>query len=233
MLLDAGPQYFGTVDAVFVTHTHADHVAELPLTLIGNKTVPRIYCPKESITLLTKYVDSMFSTNNNSEISTTEWFQYIGVMPGDEIKYRDYHVNVYKCFHTVPTVCYGFNHITNKIKPEYVSLSGPEIGKLRKSGTKVTYEHVTPKFAFVCDTNITVLEEHPEILKYRTVFIECTFIGSDSNEKDHIHWDQLKPYVLRHPEVMFVLFHFSLKYKDHEIVDYFKTVNLPNATPWV
>jgi hypothetical protein len=32
--------------------------------------------------------------------------------------------------------------------------------------------------------------------------------------KQHIHWKQLKPYILNNPEITFMLFHFSLKYKD-------------------
>ena len=41
-----------------------------------------------------------------------------------------------------------------------------------------------------------------------------------ASKKNHIYWTHLKPYVLQHPEITFILFHFSLKYKDEEIKEH-------------
>lgn len=53
----------------------------------------------------------------------------------------------------------------------------------------------------------------------------------------HIHWDDLKLLVEKHPHITFVLMHFSPRYKQVEIVNFFKTVceggRYPNLVPWV
>ena len=83
-------------------------------------------------------------------------------------------------------------------------------------------------FVYVGDSSIAVLETSPEILAYPVVIIECTFLfDSDKTEerlaKDgHIKWSQLRPYVLEHASVTFVLIHFSCRYKEREIVEFFK-----------
>jgi ribonuclease Z len=35
ILLDAGPQFFKKPDYILITHSHVDHIAELPFTLGG------------------------------------------------------------------------------------------------------------------------------------------------------------------------------------------------------
>ena len=37
-------------------------------------------------------------------------------------------------------------------------------------------------FCFICDTNIDVIQEHPFIFYYKTIFIECTFIMDGEEE---------------------------------------------------
>ena len=55
--------------------------------------------------------------------------------------------------------------------------------------------------------------------------------------KSHIHWKQLKPYVLNNPDINFMLFHFSLKYKDEEIKEFmekqFEKDNIKNVDLWL
>ena len=66
--------------------------------------------------------------------------------------------------------------------------------------------------------------------------------GRDGEEniainKTHIHWKHLRPYVISHPEITFMLFHFSLKYKDEEIKELmeseFKKDNIKNVELWL
>ena len=48
---------------------------------------------------------------------------------------------------------------------------------------------------------------------------------------------QLKPYVLNNPDINFMLFHFSLKYKDEEIKEFmekqFEKDNIKNVDLWL
>ena len=66
--------------------------------------------------------------------------------------------------------------------------------------------------------------------------IECSFIYPDdlqhSIEKKHIHWSLIESYVKSYPEITFILTHFSPRYKETEIKDFFNKLNLPNIILW-
>jgi hypothetical protein len=45
--------------------------------------------------------------------------------------------------------------------------------------------------------------------------------------------DDLQPFVLQHPEIIFVLIHFSQQYKSEQIKEFFRKLNLPNVVPFI
>ena len=111
---------------------------------------------------------------------------------------------------------------------------GKELGALKKSGVEITFKKITEKFAYVCDSTIKVLEDNKNIFNYPIVIIECTFIVNDeSTSKDHIYWSELEPYVKKNPDILFVLIHFSRRYKDEEIKEFFDKVDYENIKPWI
>ena len=250
IMLDAGPQCFKKPDHIFVTHPHADHIANLPLTLIGSSEETHKYninCPKEASDKLKKYIVSMFEANALcDDLPVDDWFTIHPLACDDEpleltCNKSKIKIEIIKCDHGIPTLSYGFGLIKNKLNPIYQGKSGKELRELRKSGVNITTKVIEKKFCFVCDTSIEVFKMNPCILDYSTVFIECTFIkdGEEATAvaKKHVHWKQLKPYVLDNPDVRFVLFHFSLKYKDQEIKDImdveFKKDGITNVDLWL
>ena len=44
-------------------------------------------------------------------------------------------------------------------------------------------------------------------------------------------WSNLKPFILAFPESQFILCHFSMRYKESEIIEFFKKENINNVTP--
>jgi ribonuclease Z len=112
---------------------------------------------------------------------------------------------------------------------------------LKKSGTEVNVEVTEKKFCYVLDTSIKVFEQNPFLFEYPVIITECTFLYEDeiemANKKKHIHWNQLKPYVVQYPSVFFILVHFSQRYKDQEICTFFddvkKTDGIMNIHPWL
>ena len=248
VMFDCGPQSFKKPNHIFITHSHTDHIFSLPTTLIRGGDMDHIfnlYAPKESETFITKFVNSMFEMNSVEEINDIKWFDFHpqgGDMTFDvESNGNKLKVRSFDCDHSIPTVSYGISLLKNKLNPKYIGMPGKEIAALRKSGVDVSIEVADPKFAFVCDTSIEVLKTCPFILDYPIVFIECTFISEGEEQmavdKKHIHWQELKPYVLANKNTKFVLIHFSLRYKDEEIKEIlgkkFEADGITNVDLWL
>ena len=53
----------------------------------------------------------------------------------------------------------------------------------------------------------------------------------------HIHWKQLVQYIVKYPEVHFMLIHFSMRYKNEEVIDFFNEkrsqLGISNFSPWL
>lgn len=248
LMLDAGPQNFNKPKYILVTHTHIDHVACLPLTMIGDvhgDHVFEIYGPQESEKFIHDYISSMFSLNAVEQmLECRKWYNYHGLLSEGfaeqefsiSTKGTKLGVQVFKCDHRVPTIGYGISELKNKLKSEYLGLSGKEIVELKKQGVEITEISNVKRLAYICDTSIEVFEMNTSvggiftypvnIFTYPVIFIECTFFLPDELENaektKHIHWDQLKEYVIAHPDNTFVLFHFSQRYRDYEIKAFFR-----------
>lgn len=84
-----------------------------------------------------------------------------------------------------------------------------------------------PLFAYMCDTDIRGIEQNAEKLKECPVIIvECTYLYEShlilAKKNHHMHWNQLKLFILDNPKITFILIHFSLRYKDIQIMNFFK-----------
>jgi len=234
LLLDAGPQNFNKPTNIFITHTHIDHVACLPFTMIGDSNgnhVFNIIAHVDAKSYLHDYIKSMFSLNAMTDVpECADWYKFHGHQEFDVFRFtlnkNIMEIKVFKCDHPIPTLSYGFSEIKQKLKDEYLNLPGKEIAKLRTQGVEITKEVIQKKFSYVCDTSISVFDFNPDILEYPVVFIECTFFMPDEIENatktQHIHWNELKKNVTAHPEITFVLFHFSQRYRDAEITKFFQ-----------
>lgn len=243
IMLDAGPQSFKKPDHIFITHCHGDHIAELPFTMIYEisnvESKMTLYCPAEAEIELRKYIMQLHNTNSLKDTSSVSASYYNMVPINQEHAIRRININkqlmeieTIGADHSVPTVIYGFSVVKDKLDPKYVSLSGKEIAQLKKVGEKVTIEVVDKKFSYVLDTSIKTVEENPQFLKYPVVIIECSLLMDDeydlAEKKKHIHWLQLKPFIESNPDTLFVLTHFSMRYKDQEIKDFFDLVKMNN-----
>ena len=96
------------------------------------------------------------------------------------------------------------------------------------------------KFAYILDTSIKTVADNEWLLNYPVVIIECTFIFDGEEQiatnKKHIHWNQLKPFVLKYPGTQFILTHFSQRYSDYVVASFFEIVRrmgIINIYPWI
>jgi len=113
-MLDAGPQNFNQPSHILITHTHIDHCACLPLTLIGdpNGNTPNVYCVQEAGPRILKYISGMFSLNAMEDCDAEPFYNFHGLKSGMTFslttKNTDLQVEVFACDHPIPTISYGF-----------------------------------------------------------------------------------------------------------------------------
>lgn len=246
LMLDAGLSGNMCPKFIFITHCHSDHVANLPYHLYGSdpNNPVLIYVP-ESVDNFKKYVESSMMLSHNADsitdcINTSRYCKFIPVTDGFKTELaisnnKKIDVEVVKCDHTVPCLGYGFSEKKNKIKEEYKNLTGKEIVELKKNGVDINNVSTNYFLIYIGDTSSTVLN-NPEIYKYSTIMIECTFLVEEDIENSiktkHMHWNHLKPYILTHPNNMFILYHFSQRYKRDMINDFFVKQDIPNVKVW-
>lgn len=244
IMLDCGLPSKQVPEHIFITHCHGDHCFNLPMTIVdtGDKR-PTIYVPKKKLDHLRGFIHATYVMSSGS-LTPKIHHKYImkGVVGGSMFelakKNRKWLVQVIQCYHRVPCVGYGFSDIRQKLKKEYTGLSGKKIVELKKKGIEITEEIIVPLFCYIGDTTKKVLDNEGDKLEiYPMVIIECTFLYKehliDAKKKNHMHWDHLKCFIEKHPDIMFVLYHFSAQYKDEEIREFFKEISLPNIHPWV
>lgn len=246
VMLDAGTVVTTTkFRRMFVTHSHSDHSFQIPWMYSPSSPAPiDIYIPNESVTLLNTYLTSAQLLNDHGDekalITCTRRYQLHGVSQGDIIDLdKTYRVEIIRCHHTVPCVGYAFYEKRNKLKAEYRQLTGKQIQDLRKQGTEVTEQVDIPLFAFLGDTTPDVFAAGSHsagvlLGKMPVILCECTFLeGEQSNDKGHTHWQGLQPIIEQHPQITFVLIHFSLKYRREEIRTFFENQPLKNIVPFI
>lgn len=230
ILLDAGYQNFNNPKFIFITHTHADHIASLGLTILENinsDVLSTIYCPIDSFELLDNFLVSFLSCNYNSDFVSKKkdkFYKLIGLSYGESFELvfnkKKFIIEVFKSNHRVPTISYGFNFVTKKLKEEYQNLQGKEIAKLKKEGVEINYELIVPSLLFVGDTD-KIFFENTDIFKYKNIIIECTFFDEGeigmSSERKHMHWIYLSNIIKKFSEINFFIIHISARHiKDYK-----------------
>ena len=244
LCLDAGIQMYFEPKTICVTHCHTDHSFALPMILTGISSRPEIYVPQQHTHLFTNFTDSCYQlSKGRSNVKCKH--SITGVKPGDIIPLKDnYYIKVYNLDHNVPTRGYGIFRVKQKLKQEYHGLTSKDIVELKKQGIKISYEVHEPVLAYLCDTTIKPLENNLDLFQFPALMVECTFLNSDDDRHaeeiknaKHIHWKHLLPIVKSHPEINFHLIHFSARYDDEEISEFFNKEcqehGLTNIDPWL
>ncbi|WP_131737207.1 MBL fold metallo-hydrolase [Actinomadura roseirufa] len=239
--LDAGLCEGRQVDTVFLTHTHHDHSKDLDY-LASRPSGTDIYLPAEAVPYVESYLRASAELNHGAgfDPALAGGHRLHGVRGDDEFVFgrRGHHVRVVECEHKVPCVGYAFSERRRTLRPEFEELRrslaregrAAEFGRLmaerRKGGAEVNAEVTRPLFAFLGDTHVTVFERNPWLFDYPVVITECTFLDDAemdrANRVGHTVWSQLRPVVEAHPETLFVLIHFSLRYSDREVLAFFR-----------
>ena len=246
LILDAGMVVTTSkVRRLFVTHSHSDHSYQIPYLYSTLSPIPLdVYVPQASVPHFDHYLTAAQLLNDHGDekalSNCAKRFALHGVTEQEIIDLDgSYRVEVFRCHHTVPCNGYAFYEKRNKLKAEYAQLNGKQIQELKKQSIAVSEQINVPLFAFLGDTTPAVFapgSHSAQVLLERmpVVICECTFLdGEQSDEKGHTHWSGIKPIIEQHPDVTFVLIHFSMKHKREEIQRFFENQALKNVIPFI
>lgn len=220
--LGAQPWSFMGTPRWFLSHTHMDHMLALPAYVARRRMMkmspPTIYLPEEAVGAVRRLLGA-FSHLDHGRLPC----ELVGVKPGDELELsRELVVSVTKTFHTIPSVGYVVQERRKKLKEQYLSLSGPEIRDLARSGVEITNEIRFPRVAYLGDSTIQGLLETPDMFEADILIMELSFVARrHQSEKihkfGHIHLDDLVRHRDRFRNGLVIASHFSTRYFDTEI----------------
>lgn len=248
VLLDAGLDVQKAFPHIFITHQHLDHVIYLPqytMNIDNDKQYINVISTNNILNNVKPYLCEALKMSKNiincniyDDILKKANTNFIPININDNNDSYNFCngkeqwiVNSVNCYHGIDSVGFGFSVIKNKLKDEYLNLSNLEIIKLKKDGKTITNEIKEDIFLFLGDTNKNILQ-NKEIYKYQSIIIECTYIYEEelhlAKINKHIHWLDIKNIIIENKNIQFILIHFSMKYKNQEIIDFFNKENLTN-----
>jgi ribonuclease Z len=218
----AQPWSFMGTSTWFVSHTHLDHVAALPVYVARRRMMkmepPTIYLPESTIEHVEKIL-KLFTRLDRGRMPC----RLLPLRPGDEIELsREHVVTVSATRHTIPSLGFVVWDRRRKLKPEFHGLASDQIRDLRLGGTEVTEEVRIPLLAYLGDSSPEGLDACPAMYQARVLITEVTFVAP-SHRKDkihkygHMHLDDIVERRVRFENEMIIASHFSTRYIDSRI----------------
>lgn len=220
--LGAQPWEFMGTPTWFITHTHLDHVAALPVYVARRRMMkmdpPTIYLPEHALETVEQLL-RVVSRLDRGRLPC----QLIPLAPGSEVELsRELVVTASATKHTVPSLGYIVWERRRKLKPEFTQLSGDQIRDLRLSGTEVTEERRLPLVAYLGDSAPPGLDACPAMYEAQILISEMTFVAP-GHRKDkihkhgHMHLDDYLERRDRFKNERIIAGHFSTRYHDRQI----------------
>jgi ribonuclease Z len=220
--LGGQPWGFMATGTWFLSHTHLDHIAALPVYVARRRMMkmepPDIYLPESAIEPVGRLLRAV-SRLDRGRLPC----RLLPARPGDEIELsREHVVTVSSTCHTIPSVGYVVWDRRRKLKHEYQGLPGDKIRDLRLSGVDVTHEIRAPLVAYLGDSAPEGLDRCPAMYEAMILITEMTFVAR-SHRRDkihkygHIHLDDILERRDRFRNEVIVATHYSTRYTDERI----------------
>ncbi|MBM4004270.1 MAG: metal-dependent hydrolase [Planctomycetes bacterium] len=223
--LGAQPWDFMGTSTWFLSHTHLDHLAALPVYVARRRMMkmepPTIYLPAHAVELV-QHLLRAFSRLDRGRLPC----QLLPLQAGDEVELsRELVVTASATKHTVPSLGFVVWERRKKLKADYHGLSGEQIRDIRLSGIEVSEEKRLPVLAYLGDSAPDGLDQCPAMFEAQVLITEMTFVApSHRKEKihkfGHMHLDDFVKRRDRFQNELVIAAHFSTRYNDRQIRDH-------------
>jgi ribonuclease Z len=221
--LGAQPWDFMGTPNWFISHSHLDHIAALPVYVARRRMMkmepPTIYLPVECVEDVRRLLLVMQRLDRGRQTC-----DLVGVEPGVEIELsRELVVTTFATSHTIASCGYVVWDRRMKLKDEYLGLPGDKIRDLRLGGTAVTREVRTPLVAYTGDTSPKGLDGCPAAFEAKVLITEMSFIRPNHRREKihkfgHMHLDDFLERAERFKNELIVAAHFSTRYHPQEVL---------------
>jgi len=220
--LGGSPWSFTGTQTIFVSHTHLDHLASIPVYVARRRMMkmdpPTIYVPHDSVENVQRLLH-VWQRLDRGRMAVN----LIGVRPGDEFELsREHLVTAFATKHTVPSLGYLVWDRRRKLKSEYQGLSGDQIRDIRMSGNDVSQEVRVPLVCYVGDSAPAGLDGFPPLFEAQILITEMTFFRPEHRKEKihkfgHTHLDDIIERADRFHNELIILSHFSTRYHERQI----------------
>ncbi len=220
--LGGQPWGFMATPTWFISHTHLDHIAALPVYVARRRMMkmdpPTIYVPEKAIGRIERFLRAVSDLDKGRLPCTL-----LPAHPGEEIELsREHVVTVSSTCHTLPSVGYVVWDRRRKLKNEYQDLAGNQIRDLRLSGVDVTDEVRTPLVGYLGDSNPDGLDRCPAMYEAMILITEMTFVAKSHRRENihkygHMHLDDFLARRERFQNEVIIAAHYSTRYTDERI----------------
>ncbi len=220
--LGVQPWSFMSTPNWFVSHSHLDHIAALPVYVARRRMMkmepPTIYLPTECLEGVRMLLRA-FERLDRGRLPVN----LIGVEPDQEVELsRELVATAFATKHTIPSLGFLIWERRKKLKPEFQGLSEHEIRDARLAGAEVSAEIRVPKVAYMGDTAPQGLEAHPAIYQAEILIMEMTFVApgeraSVIHKYGHTHLDDIIARADKFENELIICSHFSTRMHSDQI----------------
>jgi ribonuclease Z len=214
--LGVQPWAFMATPSWFVSHTHLDHIAALPVYVARRRMMkmepPTIYLPASAVEDVDRLLRA-FQRLDRGRMPAN----LVGIEPDQEIDLsRELVVKAFATRHTLPSLGFLIYERRKKLKPEYQQLANEQIRDLRLSGVEVSAEIRIPKVAYMGDTSPAGLDALPDLYRAEILILEMTFVSANERPErihkyGHTHLDDIIARANRFENEVIVASHFSTR----------------------
>ena len=220
--LGVQPWSFMSTPSWFLSHTHLDHVAALPVYVARRRMMkmepPTIYLPESAVEGVRMLLNAFQRLDRGAMPA-----KLVGLERDQEVELsRELVVRAFATKHTIPSLGYLVWERRKKLKPEFHELSGDEIRDLRLSGVEVSSEIRIPKVAYLGDSTPQGLDAFAETYRAEILITEITFVAPGErahiiHKYGHTHLDDIIARADRFENEVIIASHFSTRMHPDQI----------------